>query len=196
MQSNLKNKLMIWASTHNLNWLISFHNCVRALLKDKLKDLDTAEIKNTQTKLQKDAHYDYDRMLHINTLLMMFSYLEEWLYNYWKVYVPNEDLVNNRGSLDRFRYVVKKLGVDLGSKLWKDLKDTEEIRNCLLHANGRISLLKNPERVKKVKEIIKKKNSGLGINKDRVVISGDYLQWFNKSICELFDIINKYCNKH
>ena len=193
MQSDLKNKLVIWASTNNLRWLINFHDYVRGLLKDKVRNLETAKIKDIKGKLQKEALHDYDRIIHINTLLMMYSYLEEWLYQYWKLYVPSVDLGNNRGSLGRFRYVVEKLGVDLGSRLWKDLKDTEEIRNCLLHANGRISLLKNP---KKVEDIIKKGNSGLGINKDRVVISCHYLQGFNRSICRLFDTMNKYCNKH
>jgi len=65
-----------------------------------------------------------------------------------------------------------------------------------LHANGRISLLKDPQKVKRIKRIIERKNSGLEIIKDRVVISSDYLQRFNESICKLLDIMNKFDAQH
>ena len=58
----------------------------------------------------------------------------------------------------------------------------------MLHANGRVSLLKNPQ---KIKMIIEKKNSGLEIVKDCIQISGEYLEYFNKNISEFMDIINK-----
>ena len=192
MKLTLKNKLMLWSGTHNLNWLISFHNYVREFLKDQLKNLEAAKTKSIENKLHKDALYDYDRMLHINTLLMMYSYLEERLYHCWKTYVPNVVPLNSGGSLGRFKNVAKQLGIDLSSTLWQDLKNAEEIRNCLLHANGRISLLRSPQKIKTIIEIIERKNSGLEIIKDRVVISSDYLQWFNETICKLLDSINKY----
>lgn len=196
MELNLKNKLIVWASTHNLNWLINFHNHVRGLLKDQLKDLEAAKTKDIENKLHKQALYDYDRMLHINTLLMMYSYLEEWLYHCWKIYVPKKvGLVKRKGSLGRFKKVAKQLGIDLSSRLWEDLINAEEIRNCLLHANGRISLLKDPKK-DKVKKIIERKNSGLEIIKDRIVISSDYLQRFNESICKLLDIMIKCGAQH
>jgi len=188
MELDLKNKLMVWSSTHNLNLLIGFHNYVRGLLKDQLKDLEATKTIDIEVKLHKDALYDYDHMLHINTFLMMYSYLEEWLYHCKKTYVLNINLVNGGGSLGRFKNVAKQLGIDLSSKLWQDLKNAEEIRNCILHANGRISLLKYPQ---KVKTIIEEENSGLKIVKDRVVISSDYLQWFNENICKLLDIMIK-----
>ena len=47
-------------------------------------------------------------------------------------------------------------------------------------------------KIKTIIEIIERKNSGLEIIKDRVVISSDYLQWFNETICKLLDSINKY----
>mgnify|MGYP001587286674 len=40
MEFNLKHKLLVWASNHNLKWLISFHNYVRGLLKNQMKDLE------------------------------------------------------------------------------------------------------------------------------------------------------------
>jgi hypothetical protein len=117
---------------------------------------------------------------------MMYSYLEEWLYHYWKIYIPDVE-IGNSGSIGRFKTIVKRLGVDLTSKYWQNLTDTEEIRNCLLHANGRISLLRDPQ---KVKRIIDKKELELKIDSDRIIISGKYLYIFNDNIQKLLEIIH------
>lgn len=188
MVLNNKNQLMQWASTHNLNWLIGFHNSVRGLFKDQLQNLGKCENKDKENQLHRSALYDYDRLLHINTFLMMYSFLEEWLYHCWKTYVPNIDLVVGEGSIGRFRDVVKQLGVDLSLKLWQDFKNDEEVRNCLLHANGRISLLKDSQKIRTISE---KKSSGLKIVKDRVEISSKYLQRFNENISNMMDIMIK-----
>jgi hypothetical protein len=116
----------------------------------------------------------------------MYSYLEEWLYHYWKIYIPDVE-IGNSGSIGRFKTIVKRLGVDLTSKYWQNLTDTEEIRNCLLHANGRISLLRDPQ---KVKRIIDKKELELKIDSDRIIISGKYLYIFNDNIQKLLEIIH------
>ncbi|HBE44396.1 MAG TPA: hypothetical protein DDW17_02805 [Deltaproteobacteria bacterium] len=188
MEMNIKNQLMTWASTYNLNWLIGFHNYVRGLFRDRLRELETCEIKDVDYKLHKSAFYDYDRIHNINTLLMMYSYLEEWLYHCWKIYAPNIDLVDGKGSLGRYKNVARQLGVDSSSKLWEELKNTEKVRNCLLHANGRVSLLKDPQ---SINTIIERGKSGLEITKDRIQISGEYLECFNKNISELMDIMIK-----
>jgi hypothetical protein len=188
MQTDLKNQLLAWASMHNLNFLIGFHNYVRGLFKDQLQDLEKFDDKDKESKLRKNVLYDYDRNLHVNTFLMMYSYFEEWLYLDWKAYAPNVTLdTQKKGSIGRFKDIVKQLGVDLSSKYWEVLMDAEEIRNCLLHANGRISLLKDPQ---KVRRIIDKKGSSLEIVSDRVVISGEYLQMLNENITNIMDTIN------
>ncbi len=187
MTSNLKDHLMAFGSVHNLNWLIGFHNYVRGLFKDQFQKLGKCENEDLECKLHKRALYDYDRILNINLMLMMYSYLEEWLYIHWKIYASNINLVEGEGSLGRFKNVVQQLGVDLSSKLWQELKNTEEVRNCLLHANARISFLKDS---KKISMIIEKKKSGLEIVQGRIQISGEYLECFNKNISELMDIIS------
>jgi len=173
-------------------WLVSFHNNIRELLKNQLKDFKDIKTTAIDEQIARNALYDYDRLLHINTLLMMYSFLEEWLYHYWHSYVPNIELEKREGSIGRFKKVVQSLGIDLGSKPWQELINAEELRNCLLHANGRISLLKDPKKQKELQKIIENKNSGLEIMNDRVVISGIYLQRFNENVSKLFDIMNKY----
>lgn len=187
MTQDIENQLMVWSSKHNLNWLIGFHNNVRILFKDKLRNVKNNEEDKIEQNLQLSALYDYDRLLRLNTFLMMYSYLEEWLYHCWKTYLPNENL-DGKGSLGRFKNVVKKLGIDLLSKTWQNLKNAEEVRNCLLHANGRISLLKDPQ---KIDTIIQESKSRLCVKMDSIQISGQYLQWFNENISDLIDILIK-----
>lgn len=188
MQPDLKNQLLAWANMHNLSLLIGFHNYVRSLFKDQFQELKQIEPNDKGQKLRENDLIDYDRNLHVNTFLMMYSYLEEWLYIDWKAYAPDAELdKNKKGSIGRFKNIVKLLGVDLSSNNWQTLMEAEEIRNCLLHANGRISLLKDSQ---KVKRIVEKKGSKLEIVRDRVVISGEYLQMFNETITSLMDIIN------
>ncbi|HKK67079.1 MAG TPA: hypothetical protein VJ946_02665, partial [Bacteroidales bacterium] len=75
----MKNQLIAWASMHNLNYLIRFHNHVRDLFRGQFHDLEKSDIKEKDKSLNKSILQDYDRNLHINTFLMMYSYLEEWL---------------------------------------------------------------------------------------------------------------------
>lgn len=109
----------------------------------------------------------------------------------WKAYASGIALVEGEGSLGRFKNVAKQLGIDLSSKLWQDLKDTEEVRNCLLHANGRISLLKDPRKIVQIERLIEKKNSELKIKNDCIEISSKYLQSFNENVVKILDIMNK-----
>jgi len=92
MQVDLKKQIIAWASMHNLNYLIGFHNYVRGIFKDQFQTLVKLGIKDRDKSLNKNLLQDYDRNLHINTFLMMYSYLEEWLYVSWKSYAPNIDL--------------------------------------------------------------------------------------------------------
>ena len=190
MKMDLKNQIIAWASMYNLNYLIGFHNYVRDLFKGKFQDLEKLDINDKEKNLSKNILQDYDRNLHINTFLMMYSYLEEWLYVDWKAYAPNVELDKENGSIGRFKNIVKQLGVDVSSNCWQVLMEAKKIRNCLLHANGRISLLKDSKKVKEVKNIIDKKDSRLTIVMDRVIISGEYLQKLNENIANLMDIIN------
>jgi len=185
---DIKNQLMALASMNNLNYLIRFHNNVRDLFKGQFQEVEKLNAENREKNRLKNILHDYDRILHINTFLMMYSYLEEWLYHCWKVYAPNVKLDKKKGSIGRFKNIIKQLGVDVSSNHWQILMDAEEIRNCLLHANGRINLFKNPQ---EIRDIINKKNSRLIIEKDRVIISSEYLQKFNENISHVMDIINK-----
>lgn len=124
---------------------------------------------------------------------MMYSYCEEWLHHCWRVYNPKVPLKYGEGSFGRYKDVVKGLGIDLESQQWNKLQNAEKIRNCLLHANGRVSLCKNPQ---EIKNTIKRERPGLEIIKDRVIISCDYLQRFNETIRDTLNKMQKNGVQH
>jgi hypothetical protein len=72
------------------------------------------------------------------------------------------------------------LGIDvLNGGHWQLLCDAEKIRDCLLHANGRVSLLKKPE---EIKLIVKRHKDMLVIANDRLQIALPFLERFKDAI--------------
>jgi hypothetical protein len=75
------------------------------------------------------------------------------------------------------------LGVDLGSlPCWTVLQDAVKIRHCLLHANGRVSLMRDAE---EIRACIRRYDSGLEEHLDRVTVTSVFLQQCVVAIREL-----------
>jgi hypothetical protein len=70
-----------WAATANLNHLVVFHNEMRRLLKEALQSLDAPEQFAIDLKLARAAYRQFDAMLQVNTFLLLYSHLEEWLFH-------------------------------------------------------------------------------------------------------------------
>ena len=114
---------------------------------------------------------------------MIYSHLEEFLYHAPKTLdkdVPIED----RGSIKRFKQVFREvLGMDLEKDPdWQFICDCEKIRNCILHANGRIDLLRNPG---ELETIIAQSNGLLKVRVKKVEITGGFLKKLNE-VCQSF----------
>ena len=62
---------------------------------------------------------------------------------------------------------------------WRLLNDAEKIRNCLLHANGRIDLVKNKA---EIDSILKRYKNQLYIKTKRICISQELVEIFFGSI--------------
>ncbi len=119
-------------------------------------------------------------MLCANTFLMMYSHLEEFLYYVKKIY-GQEQVFSNSGSLKRFKEIIRNvIGLDLSQdRGWEFICDYEKVRDCLLHANGRVSISKD----KRDLEIIIEKSCGqLSIKHDRIGLSGKYLNKISNTI--------------
>src|SRR5664280_572612 len=124
---------------YNLNYLISFHNTMRSLLREKLGMLEAQNDPVIQTKIEL-----YDKMNSANVLLLALGFLEEMMIIIWKRRFP-EDSIPDGSSILRYKPLMKNLGLDLANMpCWNVLLDAYKVRNCLLHANGRIDLMKDP----------------------------------------------------
>jgi len=181
-QTNLKKKIFSWFMTHNLQLIIEFHNEQHQMMKNQVSRInrklnsfnDMAERK--QLIVAKDTYINtFDGLLNINTFLMMYSHLEEFLYHVWKSFGKEQDVNKNSGSLKRFKPIIENvMKLDLNQDHeWELLCDYEKIRNSILHANGRVSISKNKNEMER---IINRSSDHLSIKKDRIGLSGEFLE--------------------
>jgi len=181
-QTNLKKKIFSWFMTHNLQLIIKFHNEQHQMMKNQVSRInrklnsfnDMAERK--QLIVAKDTYINtFDGLLNINTFLMMYSHLEEFLYHVWKSFGKEQDVNKNSGSLKRFKPIIENvMKLDLNQDHeWELLCDYEKIRNSILHANGRVSISKNKNEMER---IINRSSDHLSIKKDRIGLSGEFLE--------------------
>jgi hypothetical protein len=125
----------------------------------------------------------FEPYLRNNTFLMMVSHLEEWLLHTWKHHAPATELFESKGSIGRFKPVLKAIGVDLSrSGSWMFVKGCQDIRSCLLHANGRVSLNRNPERIQ---NFVARYGDMIRIDADRLVLEEKFLSCFQDAVEEL-----------
>jgi hypothetical protein len=87
-------------------------------------------------------------------------------------------------SIIRYEPILKPLGIDLKGANWTFLKAATDIRHCLLHANGRVSMMTRPP-ASRIAEIVAGNPAGLAVNLDRVVLKVDYLKAFVDEVREL-----------
>jgi hypothetical protein len=187
MKIERRDQLLDLANKQGLQWIVNFHNYVGQLLKRRLGEVETSDQDKLDKRFEIDALHDYDRLLQINTFLMMYSHVEEWLHHVWRVFAKDIALDDSRGSIRRYTSIMKAINVDVGANPWQFLVESEYIRNCLLHANGRISLCAKP---KQIKGIIQKHAPELEVKNDRLVVCGTYLKRFQESLLCLFDLVH------
>ena len=180
--------MMRWVSSHNASEIVHFHNDMKRLMKneiiwlnDKL-DNETDKEKLLDYKRQKSAYLgSFSDKLKINTFLMMYSHLEEWLTH---LHHRNSPLFKSqKNSLKRFEpLIIKILGEkSIETNTWKFLLGCGDIRNCLLHANGRIDLLKSQGNRENLTRFCNEQ-SDISIQKNYVKIADPFLNKFQRSI--------------
>jgi hypothetical protein len=197
-EKQIKNDFFQMASNLNVGYIISFHEYVRNKLEDKENEL--SELINSfsggrgeQADLL-DEHETFSKtfpkQLSSNTFLLLYSHLEEFIYHIWKIYCPDIDISGN-GSITRYKPILKRLfNNDLSnSNTWEFITKCEKLRNCILHANGRIDLFNQPT---EIKLIIKKYPNFITIENKRVIIEYEFVSLFYKKIRETIKQIEAF----
>jgi hypothetical protein len=184
----MRDRFFRFSARHNLSLILGFQMEFRGYLEEKAeaieRELSAARTAKERASLQhqKITYAEvFDAQLRWTTFLLMYSHAEEWFFHVWKTYAPTCQLDARAGSIRRFRPVLKShLGIDmLSGGDWRLLCDAEIIRDCLLHANGRVSLLKKPEAIR----LIAKRNKHmLEIVNDRLQITLPFLDRFKDAI--------------
>jgi len=198
-QASIKKKVFNWSMMHNLQLIIEFHNMQHQMMKNQVsainRKLNSCKDKNEKKKLLivKNTYINtFDGLLNINTFLMMYSHLEEFLYHTWKSF-DKDQVISGSGSLKRFKPIIENvLKLDLNQDHeWELLCDYEKIRDCILHANGRVSISKNRNDLER---IINKSFSQISMKKDRIELSGEFLDSVSITIESLIKRIENATN--
>jgi len=184
----------IWVQKNKLSLIVDFHNEVKRNFQNEIvkinRKLEAAESLSDQERIKLEARKSayintFEPYLRINTFLMLVSHLEEWLYHIWKRHAPATGLLEAKGSIGRFKPVLKEIGIDLSrSESWMFVKGCQDIRSCLLHANGRISLNRNPERIR---NFVVQHADKISIESDRLVLEGKFLTCFQEAVEQLIE---------
>ena len=108
---------------------------------------------------------------------MLYSHAEEWLHILSKKYFPHFT-IKRGGSITRYKKVIRDgFGIDVSSGAWQLLTDCEKLRNCLLHANGRIDLMKNAYEMKQIAT-----RHGIDVKLDRLQVTSNFLASFASEV--------------
>jgi len=191
-------KAIIGIASLNIRYIVGFHEYVLEHLKIK-EDAFAKKIENHKEKDKKLVELKIERNLYsetnknhltANTFLMLYSHLEEWLYLIWRKFGKDIELKDKRGSISKYKPFFKAVyKMDLSNdRDWRLLKDAEKIRNCLLHANGRIDFVKNKA---EMNSILKRYKNQLNIKTKRICVSQELVEIFFGSIQSVIYKVDK-----
>jgi len=184
-----------WAQGNNLALIVDFHNEVKRSFQHEVSRMDEklevgslSDHEKTALCAKRDSYLNtFGPYLRVNTFLMMISYLEEWLLHTWRHRTPTTGLLEAKGSIGRFKPVLKSIGVDLSrSGPWMFLKGCQDVRSCLLHANGRVSLNRKPSRVR---NFAAQNGDLVRIESDRLVLQERFLTRLQEALNALIDSV-------
>ena len=179
-QNDIKKKLFGLAIYNNLQLIIEFHNLQYHMMQNQISIINE-NIESSQDKiekknliLQKDTYINtYDDLLKVNTFLLMYSHLEEFLFQI-KNSFDKTQIIGDSGSIKRFQPILKNtLKFDISKdREWELLCNHEKIRDCILHANSRVSIFRYKNEIDR---IVKNSKCKLSIENDRIKLSGEFL---------------------
>ena len=159
-------QLAVWAMDVNLNEIIHFHNYIRGGLSSRAFQLKDDAV-------ARSALENYNAYLAANTFMMIYAYVEEFLYLRSQ---PLEEVVQRKPrdySITRYRPILDHLGVSHTLPSWQFLVTARAIRHCLLHANGRVSHMTQYRSV--VTDTVSQFKGELDIQHDRLRMNTEFV---------------------
>jgi hypothetical protein len=176
-------KIRVAMMHHNLNQITGFHNHIHGFFNDNLKKSgDSEEIDNHQKNwLKQEYSVHLPNQLRKSVFLMMFGHLEENLCLTWMQAGKPDCLDHNQNGIKKYKkFFTKHLNFELqNDSSYQYIVNCQVIRNSIIHSAGRISLMKNQD---KVKSIIEKSAGCFEENIDRVSITNDGISKFQKCV--------------
>ncbi|MEC8328347.1 MAG: hypothetical protein VX100_19990 [Pseudomonadota bacterium] len=187
------NKDLAVAFMHNnLNQLTGFHNHVHGFFNDNLKESQLSEEINQHQKnfLKREYEVNLPNQLRKSVFLMMFGHLEECLHLSWLASGEPIQLNKSEFGIAKYKpFVRDHLGFNLGSDSdWAYIQECQLIRNAIIHAAGRVSLLKKPH---EVESLLKQRSDYFEIEHDRVYLTNTGISAFQKSIARFTERVER-----
>jgi hypothetical protein len=144
-------------------------------------DIDEADVKNIRTITNgviKHKTLNYAIIMYLSE----FEEFSECIRR--ELHLERDE--KKKGSINRFKGVWDRyLGIDVNDlKQWQVLLDAEKIRNCVLHAAGRISLLDGKR--KHMESLVKR--YGLNVEVDRIIISEKLFNSVRFAVREILEL--------
>lgn len=140
--------------------------------------------------LREHAFQHFMRTLHYSFVTSLYTILESYLISFCKEQKKKKKIPQSvdeltGGSLERIKHFFKLAGVEL-PKNWEHAHNILKIRNCIVHAGGRIDETESDEQRKKLRNLISKidgfsivaSNSVYSIyGEDMIELNGKFFEW-------------------
>ncbi|TKB11293.1 hypothetical protein [Desulforhopalus sp. IMCC35007] len=186
----LQNDLTILTHTRDINLITQWHNLTLRSYKSFLDDIDKAVAEGEvdgkdQNDMRNIVNGFMERKMRNFCFIMHLSNFEEISFLVCKE--KKETINKATSSIIRFKKGWSlKAGCDV-EKLtdWNTLLKAEKVRNCILHACERVSLVSEKRR-KGLEAIIKEEN--LTVSSGRIEITVDYIDKVKNAILELVNL--------
>lgn len=174
---SLKDEMFRFMMLNNMDQIVVFHNHLSGSVKQAVGELSKWEGVDELDRVYWSRVYEeeFPAKLRKTCFLMMFGHLEEML-----VLLHKEDdgrlveLGKGSGIKKHKAHISYCLGGDLGeSKDYQFLMEAQEVRNCLLHAAGRVSMMANAVSLQKIingRGLFYTKNDRVEVSREALVV--------------------------
>ncbi|BCA97334.1 hypothetical protein TUM19329_36950 (plasmid) [Legionella antarctica] len=163
------------------NNLIQYHNFLRDRLKAYYQEPDITE----SEKISLDK---FDRMLNINTFLMVYSFLEGELEQVTKYNNISIDTSKVESSICRYEPLINSYNNNKlsESREWNTIRTASKIRNTLLHCGG---IIEGSANQSCITQLTQSSKSGVTSVEGKLTLTAEYLSKFVLSVKSIKSIV-------